>query len=75
MTPEHQTFVRNVTPERNEQEPLGPQPSYDDVLDVAVEYTFPASDPVAVQSCCKEIDRREHQSHGPQDKPESPERP
>jgi hypothetical protein len=35
-------------PEDNEQAPLGAQPSYDDVLDVAVQYTFPASDPIAV---------------------------
>ncbi|HET8748856.1 MAG TPA: hypothetical protein VFM98_24905 [Ramlibacter sp.] len=33
------------------QAPLGPNPSYDDVLDVAVQYTFPCSDPVAVQEC------------------------
>jgi hypothetical protein len=34
--------------ERNEQLPLGEHPTYDDVLDVAVEYTFPCSDPIAV---------------------------
>lgn len=34
----------------NAQAPLGPDPSYDDVLDVAVQYTFPASDPIAVQA-------------------------
>ena len=59
-TPAHETFVRNTTGrERNEQAPLGPSPSYDEVLDVAVEYTFPASDPVAVDGCCKDIERRE----------------
>ena len=45
--------------ERNEQAPLGPAPSYDQVLDVAVEYTFPASDPVAVESSAREAARRE----------------
>jgi predicted component of type VI protein secretion system len=55
----HEAFVRNTAPERNEQAPLGPHPSYDEVLDVAVEYTFPASDPVAVESSCKDADRRE----------------
>lgn len=44
-------------PERNGQEPLGPQPSYDDALDVAVEYTFAASDPIAVDSCCTSAER------------------
>lgn len=38
--------------EQNEQAPLGPAPSYDDVLDVAVQYTFPCSDPIAVEECC-----------------------
>lgn len=37
---------------RNQQEPLGDHPNYDDVLDVAVQYTFPCSDPIAVDSCC-----------------------
>ena len=32
------------------QEPLGPEPTYDDALDVAVEYSFPCSDPIAIQS-------------------------
>ncbi|HYF44356.1 MAG TPA: hypothetical protein VEA35_18170 [Ramlibacter sp.] len=59
MSPEHRAFVQNVTPERNEQAPLGPAPTYDEVLDVAVEYTFPASDPVAVQSSCKDIAARD----------------
>jgi hypothetical protein len=65
MSPQHQAFVRNVAPggaqppERNEQEPLGPQPTYDEVLDVAVQYTFPASDPVAVQSACHDVEARE----------------
>ncbi len=53
MTPSHRAFVQNVAPERNEQAPLGPRPSYDEVLDTAVEYTFPASDPIAVDTCCK----------------------
>ena len=33
---------------RDEQAPLGAAPSYDEMLDVAVQYTFPASDPIAV---------------------------
>ncbi|TFY97618.1 hypothetical protein [Ramlibacter humi] len=55
----HRKFVRNAAPERNEQAPLGPHPSYDEVLDVGVEYTFPASDPVAVQSSAKDAAERE----------------
>jgi hypothetical protein len=55
-TPAHRQFVHDITArERNEQEPLGSAPTYDEVLDVAVEYTFPASDPVAVQGCCQDI--------------------
>lgn len=57
-TPAHQQFVRNAAPEGNEQPPLGSSPSYDEVLDVAVEYTFPASDPVAVDACCQAIAER-----------------
>lgn len=57
-------------PERVEgaerQEPLGPEPSYDDVLDVAVQYTFPASDPIAVQaSGAHPKERDEGQAKGP----------
>lgn len=48
------------------QEPLGPEPSYDDVLDVAVQYTFPASDPIAVADCCSHHpDREEGHAKGP----------
>ena len=51
------------------QEPLGEHPSYDDVLDVAVQYTFPCSDPIAVDGCCADIDqkmqRQEGQARGP----------
>ena len=74
MSPQHRAFVNTVAPERNEQEPLGPSPSYDDVLDVAVEYTFPASDPVAVQSSCNDIAAREAGQPGDrcQDQRESP---
>lgn len=39
-------------PERNEVAPLGDHPDYDELLDVAVEYTFPCSDPISVESCC-----------------------
>ena len=58
-SPAHERFVQNVTRERNEQAPLGPEPSYDEVVDVGVEYTFPASAPVAVESSAHEAERRE----------------
>jgi hypothetical protein len=41
-----------------EQAPLGEHPSYDDVLDVAVQYTFPCSDPISVDSCCASSEGR-----------------
>ena len=44
-TSEHPEVPR----EDNAQAPLGSEPSYDDVLDVAVQYTFPASDPIAIE--------------------------
>jgi hypothetical protein len=48
------------------QEPLGREPSYDDVLDVAVQYTFPASDPIAVEECMnRHPERDEGRSKGP----------
>lgn len=47
------------------QAPLGPQPSYDDVLDVAVQYTFPCSDPIAVDECCGHPERDEGHAKGP----------
>lgn len=47
------------------QEPLGPEPSYDDVLDVAVQYTFPASDPIAVQPSGAHPEREEGHAKGP----------
>ncbi len=58
-TPAHRGFVRSTAPGRNDQAPLGPEPSYDEVLDVAVEYTFPASDPVSVDSTCQAIADRD----------------
>ncbi|GAB3647090.1 hypothetical protein [Ramlibacter alkalitolerans] len=42
------------------QAPLGPHPSYDDVLDVAVQYTFPCSDPIAVAESCTPAGRALH---------------
>lgn len=48
------------------QEPPGSQPSYDDMLDVAVQYTFPASDPIAVDKCCgRHAARSEGKPKGP----------
>lgn len=38
---------------------LGSNPSTEEVLDAGVEYTFPASDPVSVQSAYTEADKRE----------------
>jgi hypothetical protein len=43
---------------RAEQPPLGDHPDYDEILDVAVEYTFPCSDPIAVDSCCARLKER-----------------
>lgn len=40
------------------QAPLGPNPSYDDLVDHAVDNTFPCSDPIAVGSCCGRISRQ-----------------
>jgi hypothetical protein len=51
---------------RDEQAPLGDAPSYDDVLDVAVQYTFPASDPIAVGSGGRhQAEREEGAPKGP----------
>ena len=56
MTHPFPTFERpGVARERNEQAPLGEHPTYDDLLDVAVQYTFPCSDPIAVESCCGSV--------------------
>jgi hypothetical protein len=55
-----------VVKERNEQAPLGEHPTYDEVLDVAVQYTFPCSDPIAVESCCSDLEKqREHSRDEP----------
>ena len=35
---------------------LPDRPAYDDLLDVALEYTFPASDPISVVTACARID-------------------
>lgn len=64
-TPAHRDFVRSTVPEQDAQAPLGAQPSYDAVLDLAVEYTFPASDPVAVGSTCQAIADRDAQPGAP----------
>jgi hypothetical protein len=50
--------------ERNEQAPLGDHPSYDEVLDVAVQYTFPCSDPIAVEACCADAAARQQREQG-----------
>jgi hypothetical protein len=41
-----------------EQAPLGSQPSYDDLLDTAIDYTFPCSDPIAAGACSGKLDKR-----------------
>jgi hypothetical protein len=38
-----------------EQAPLGNDPTYDELLDVAVEYTFPCSDPIAAGGCSTKL--------------------
>jgi hypothetical protein len=40
---------------------LGSSPSSEDLLDAAVEYTFPASDPIAIQSAFDRAKKRERQ--------------
>jgi hypothetical protein len=40
-------------------ESLSARPSTEEVLDVGVEHTFPASDPIAVQSAYTEAEKRE----------------
>lgn len=37
--------------DRAEQAPLGARPTYDELLDTAVDYTFPCSDPIAAGAC------------------------
>lgn len=44
--------MRDKQQSPNEQAPLGAHPSYDDMVDAAVEYTFPCSDPISIDSCC-----------------------
>jgi hypothetical protein len=70
MQPEASPFPSSPR-ERNEQAPLGPAPSYDDILDVAVEYTFPASDPIAVDSCCTSAERAARAKSTPPDRGQS----
>ena len=39
---------------------LRPDATPDEVLDAGVEYTFPASDPVSVESAYRDADRRQN---------------
>jgi hypothetical protein len=41
---------------------LGPEPSPEELLDAAVELTFPASDPIAVDQAYERARRREEKS-------------
>ena len=38
-----------------EQPPLGSDPTYDELLDTAVDYTFPCSDPIAAGACSSKL--------------------
>ena len=58
--------------EDNTQAPLGPEPSYDDVLDVAVQYTFPCSDPIAIQECCAAAQGRKADAGREEGEPKGP---
>ena len=40
---------------------LGPEPSPEELLDAAVELTFPASDPIAVEQAYQRARRREEE--------------
>jgi hypothetical protein len=53
-----------TTPPKEQQQPLGDRPSYDDVLDVAVQYTFPCSDPISCDTCCADVDERMQREEG-----------
>jgi hypothetical protein len=48
-------------PTRVEEPRLGSSPSSEALLDAAVEYTFPASDPIAIQSAFDRAKKRERQ--------------
>lgn len=41
---------------------IAPDASPDEVLDAAVEYTFPASDPVSIEGAYRDASRRESRS-------------
>jgi hypothetical protein len=42
-------------PSPAEQGPLGDHPTYDELLDIAVDYTFPCSDPIAASGCSSKL--------------------
>lgn len=54
-------------PQLSEQAPLGSSPSYDDVVDVGSQYSFPCSDPPAIEEACKAAEGRigDHRRRGP----------
>jgi hypothetical protein len=54
-------------PPQSEQLPLGSSPSYDDVVDVGSQYSFPCSDPPAIGEACKAAAGRigDHRRRGP----------
>ena len=47
-----------------EQTPLGDHPSADQVIDVAVEYTFPASDAIAIGAGVHAAEKEQRQNIG-----------
>jgi hypothetical protein len=53
----HPPAERTVS-QNAEQAPLGEHPSYDELLDTAVDYTFPCSDPIAAGACCEDDRKR-----------------
>jgi len=58
--------------EGDAQAPLGSNPSYDDVLDVAVQYTFPCSDPIAVVESCSSAEGRAPHPEREEGQPKGP---
>jgi len=50
--PDAQPPADKIVQSDGEQAPLGDDPSYDDLLNTAVDYTFPCSDPIAAGGCC-----------------------
>jgi len=52
----------SALPEGGEQGPLGKHPSADEVIDVAVQYTFPASDATAIGAGVHAAEKEQRES-------------